>query len=340
MKRKLTPALVGAFIAGAVVLLMIALVSFGSGGLWRSSARFVVLMRQTSVSGLDPGASVKISGVRVGRVESLKARFERATGEVVVRVLCDIDAKDAAALFGADGPDRDEVIAQLVAQGLHAKLNYSGITGLLYVELSIVPDQSGQTVEYDAELGVPVVPASPSLLAEFTDTLSTVATNLAQVDFPAISTDLRAVLQNLNATLTGLDLQGTLEHLRAAADAIETVARDDDLREGFTEFHHSMDELRALLAELRTGVPEMRGDLQTTLAQAAAATRSLSETTAHLNTMLGPRGGLGTEVGRTLESMREAADAIETLVDYLERNPSALLRGRTQEPAAKQTKSP
>ena len=328
MKKKLSPTIVGAFVAGALILGLAALVSFGSGRLFNKPARFIIVLRQTSISGLEPGAAVKFSGVRVGRVQQVDARVDPEAAEVVVRVDCTINEDAAATMLPPPVPSSDEIMPRLVASGMSAKLNFSGITGLLYVDLVVRPERRGQAVAIDAETGVAVVPAESSVLEELTETLTTIATNFARIDFQGISADLRKVLVDLDAALVDLDLRGTLARVNSAADAIGGLASDPNLRASLEKLHQSMDALHALVGDLRNEVPTIRGDLQKTLADAAAAMREVSATAVRAQDLLAVRNGIGGEIANTLDALRRAAESAEQLIDYLERNPGALVRGR------------
>lgn len=331
MKKKLSPTLVGAFVAGALALGLAALVSFGSGRLFNKPARFVLELRQTSISGLETGAAVKFSGVRVGRVQKVDARVDPEAAEVVVRVECTIDEDAAAAMLPPPAPPSDQIMGHLVAGGMSAKLNFSGITGLLYVDLVVTPARRGQEVAFDKESGAAIVPAEASVLEELTSTLTTIATNFSRIDFPGISADLRKVLGDLDAALADLDVRGTLGRINAAADSIGSLANDPNLRASLEKMNRSMESLNALLVDVRAEVPTIRGDLQKALAEAVTAMREVATTATRAQNLLATRGGIGSEIATTLEALRRAADSAEQLMDYLERNPTALLRGRTGE---------
>ncbi|MBE2212478.1 MAG: MCE family protein [Opitutaceae bacterium] len=331
MKKKLSPTVVGAFVAGAIVLGLAALVSFGSGRLFNKPARFVIELRQTSISGLEPGAPVKFSGVRVGRVQGVDARVDPEAAQVVVRVDCTIDEAAAAAMLPPPAPAPDEIMARLVAGGMSAKLNFSGITGLLYIDLVVTPARRGQTVAYDQQTGAAIVPAEASVLEELTETLTTIATNFSRIDFPGISADLRKVLGDLDAALADLDVRGTLGRINAAADSIGSLANDPNLRASLEKMNRSMETLDALLVDLRAEVPTIRGDLQKALAEAVTAMREVAGTATQAQDLLKARGGLGGEIATTLEALRRAAGSAEQLLEYLERNPTALLRGRAED---------
>jgi paraquat-inducible protein B len=67
MGRKANPTVIGAFIVGAVVLIVAALMVFGSGTLFTRKHAFVLYF-DGSVNGLNVGAPVKFRGVKVGAV--------------------------------------------------------------------------------------------------------------------------------------------------------------------------------------------------------------------------------------------------------------------------------
>ena len=65
MSAKTHPRLVGAFVLGAVALVLAAIVLLSSGGLFQERPRFVVFF-PGSVKGLQTGSQVTFRGVRVG----------------------------------------------------------------------------------------------------------------------------------------------------------------------------------------------------------------------------------------------------------------------------------
>src|SRR6476660_8897315 len=71
MIEKISPTLIGAFVVGAVALLVIGVVAFGSGQLFRKTQQFVLYF-DGSVNGLHMGAPVKFKGVEIGSVKDIK----------------------------------------------------------------------------------------------------------------------------------------------------------------------------------------------------------------------------------------------------------------------------
>jgi paraquat-inducible protein B len=261
-------------------------------------------------------------------VQSVGARLDPESNEIVVRVVCDIDEEDAGALLPPPSPPRDKVVEALVARGLHAKLSFSGITGMMYVDLAVVPAKGGTAPVFDAETGFPVVPVEPSLLSEIADTLGTIANNLAQVDFPGISKEMHTLLVNLNTATRELDVKGTLARIGAAADSVSGLAADASLRLTLERLAAASEEIRQAMASLREGIPVVQGDLQRTLSEASVAMQSIAAAGAEVQALASSGGGLPEEIERALDAIGRAADGTRQLADFLQRNPAALLRGK------------
>ena len=66
MNKKISPTLIGAFVLGAVALLVVAVIAFGSGRLFRQNKEFVLYF-DSSVNGLRVGAPVKLKESRLVR---------------------------------------------------------------------------------------------------------------------------------------------------------------------------------------------------------------------------------------------------------------------------------
>ncbi len=68
---KASPRSIGLFVIGAIVLILGAIAVLGSGNLFKTTYRFVSYF-DGSVAGLDPGAPVKLRGVRIGQVREIR----------------------------------------------------------------------------------------------------------------------------------------------------------------------------------------------------------------------------------------------------------------------------
>ena len=71
MSKTASKTTIGAFVAGALVLLFVAIAVFGSGRLFQSTTRYVLFF-DSSIKGLSIGSPVMFRGVPVGRVTEIQ----------------------------------------------------------------------------------------------------------------------------------------------------------------------------------------------------------------------------------------------------------------------------
>jgi len=131
--------------------------------------------------------------------------------------------------------------------------------------------------------------------------------------------------------------------LRQAAAGINRIANSQGLQAGADSLGQVMDNANETLDEVRTAVKkveELSGDLKTTLAvtqkelstATAEARRTLETATASLHnvrSLTRPEAPLVQELTTTLKDVAQAARQLSNFLDYLERNPSALVRGKS-----------
>ncbi|MDD5196278.1 MAG: MlaD family protein [Candidatus Omnitrophota bacterium] len=156
MIKKANKTVIGAFVVGAVVLLLTAIVVFGSGMIFRQSDKYVLFF-DGSVKGLSVGAPVIFRGVQIGNVTSISLIYEGKSQQVLIPVVIDIELSRVIGLPEVPGyPD----YAKLVQQGLRAKLEIkSFITGQLMIALDFYPDKPPKF--YDIIKSYPELPALP-----------------------------------------------------------------------------------------------------------------------------------------------------------------------------------
>ena len=328
MKTKLSPAVVGMFILGALLLAVVAFLSFGGTNFFAKPARFVVYFSE-SAAGLDPGAGVKINGVRMGRVAAVNVRYDAATKKSRVQTICEIDRN---VLTDSTGHEIDLTssteLQGLIDRGLRARLTLTGITGLLFVELDFE-----DPAQYPAGPGrgsepYPVVPSIPSSIAELQAGIIEIVGKLKSVDFKGLANDLRGLIATTNQKVGEFDVKGLAERVGRAADAVEKIASDPAVRELGKNLNAAIADTRAVLAHLDAQVGPAGADLRATLAQAQTALQSLNAAAQTTQRFVQSQSGLGDEATHALQQVSAAADAVERLADLIERNPNALVVGK------------
>ncbi|HZP60340.1 MAG TPA: MlaD family protein [Opitutaceae bacterium] len=334
MKPKLSPSVIGAFVVGALLLALIALLSFGGLSLFSQPQRFVVYFDE-SVHGLDLGSPVKLRGVRVGRVVDLSVRYDAAKNHAVAAVVCELNRNIITDPRGAPiDLSKRGVFQNMVDRGLRAQLGVVGLaTGLLFVELNYLDPQ-----EYPAppvnftEVKYAVVPAVRSLTSEYQASFSVILNNLKKVDFEGLVENLKGLVTDAHRQLDGADVKGMVNQWKDAGVAVKDLASSPDARQAFANLNAAITGLRGVLAKLDTQVTPAGENLTATLKEARSALERFNTAAASAQHFIEAQNGVGEQAAQTLQQLGEAAEAVRRLADFLERDPNALLVGKKPSP--------
>lgn len=326
MSRRANPTLVGGFILGGIVLIVAAIVLLGSGRLFRDTVEYISWFKG-SVNGLSPGAPVKFMGVTVGEVTSIFLRepgseildigteFSDWEENLRIPVLYELD-RDLLRGKGTLIDVGDEATARmLVESGLRATLAVESIlTGRKYISLSVDRDSPMELVN------------DP---------------NVHAFEIPTIETGLEWLerdVQGLMNKLTNLDVEGLVEAISRAAAEIANLASGTETRDALVEVSETMVRLRetlesldALAASADTTLDALRPKIDQSSDEVKSAARELDATLENLRAVLEPDSPLLISLERSLREIGTAAAALGELADYLQQNPSALLRGKDVE---------
>jgi paraquat-inducible protein B len=329
MKTKVSPAVVGAFVIGAFALGIIALLSFGGISLFSKPQRFTVDFNET-IHGLDLGSPVKLRGVRVGRVVDLNVRFDEVAKQSVVTVLCEfnrsivtdsgnvaIDVSDRGALQG------------LIDKGLRAQLGVIGLaTGLLYVELDFVDPAEHPDVHRRTDQKYAAVPALPSTISEFQASFTQILADVKKIDLAGLSRDLKELLAVTRGKVEGLDLAALSAEWTTAGKSVNALMAGPEVKEAFVNLNETLVDMRRVLARLDRQIGRTGEGLDETLTQAKTTLETFNASALTARRFIEAQSGLGEEAARALAKLGDAAESVQRLTDYLERNPNALITGK------------
>lgn len=230
MKTKLNPALAGMFVLGTFVLVIVALLSFRTSHLFSKPGRFVAYFNE-SVQGLDIGSAVKLRGVRVGRVVTIKVQYDAQTRESQVIVVAELDQNVLRNTTGQMIKITERAtLVQLINQGLRAKIDLAGITGQQYIELDFADPAQLPATLADNPAGYPVVPTVHSGMSNLIANVSQVVSELHQVDFAEISRQLKVLLTVANQRVGELDVKTMITKITSAAESVETLAGSSEAK--------------------------------------------------------------------------------------------------------------
>jgi len=322
MSVRANPTSIGLFMIGAIAVIVLGVATLASGAWFGERPTFISFFEE-SVNGLEPGAKVKFRGVPVGTVSELLIQINRTDKTFLVPVEYEIDLKRLTTELGDYLQlDDAEVLRSQIADGLRAQLQMESlVTGLLYIELTYRPDAT-PPVGVARVSEHPEIPTTPSLLAAFgTEAGSLVA-------------DVLQILFRVNEMLEEVDMRGLNAAVVASAQAVERLVGSPELQaainqvpEMAAQFSRTLVEFEELSDRLGNAVGPLQAGMEETLAETNLTLQAARRTIEDAQGLISTDSGIGFGLEQTLTSLREAADALRTLVITLERNPDMLIRG-------------
>jgi paraquat-inducible protein B len=325
MSQKANPKLIGAFVCGAIVIAIGAIVFFGSAGLFTKKQIFVTYFNQ-SVSGLSVGSNVKYKGVTIGKVSRVQLRFQGTNEPPLVRVLYEIDADNLLNKFGLriNIFDRN-VHNKAVENGFRAKLDFESlISGQLYIALDFYKEPSPAILEEQGNSGPFEVPAQPSDIEALLANLTKAIGNLGNIDFQALAKDLQTLLTTARSSIESMHLDQLAGSLKKTSDGIGNLVSGEQVKNTLSNIQQSFNQLSVTLKSFDPAI----ADLKPTLEEARNSLANLHKATAELERLLKPDSSLRYQLDSSLSQIGAAAESIQRLSDFLQRHPNSLIFGR------------
>ncbi len=322
MSQKISPTLIGAFVVGAVALLVIGVVAFGSGQLFRKTQEFVLYF-DGSVNGLHIGAPVKFKGVEIGSVKDIKLEMGLGNQVHKIPVIIEIDLKKVI----RRGVTREKAmdpntIREFVKQDLRGQLQTESlVTGVLYVALDWFPEtplrfvqQPGGDFQYEE------IPTVPTELEEAHDAIARVIKKLDDIDF-------KRLIDSLAKTSDGV---GQLVSVNSPK--VKSILQSVD--EAMPQLRGAISDFRKLTTTVNDDVENVSGDLRQTLTAAHSTIEQISSTVKEaqaaiesVRATIDPNSPALYELTKSLREVSMAASSIRLLADSLDRNPQAIILG-------------
>jgi len=303
-------------ISAAAIFTLFFILLIGSKFLRRMETYYIVY-RDISITGLEPGAAVRLNGVPVGRVINLNVQTAEA-----VRV--EIEVKPGTP----------------IKTDTQAVLNFLGVTGLKYVELtggteasaklppggtigagkSILDSLSGQ-----ADVILSKVEMALNNINQMTGPETTGALQNALLSFAGMTAQLDTLFQFTRPDLvkaistmdsTAEQLYSTSKKVNALAVRVNDILNSSDVQRTITNTRYITDTVRTQLDSLQ--LAQLSRDMRELLVNA-------NQMVTHYD-LLVLRGR--DDILRALRNMEEAVDNLREATDIIRENPSVLIRGR------------
>jgi paraquat-inducible protein B len=332
MSKKSNPAMIGAFVVGAVGLLALGVALFGGSELFRKRVNYVAYFEEQT-KGLRVGSNVILNGVRVGYVSEIALLIDEERYETLTRVTLEIlpdtyiPVRDGTPI-AADLRDvipHDELINQA---GLRAQLEIeSFVTGQLLVRLDLRPDTPIRMAGIESDY--PEIPTIRSdiqeLLARMQRWLANIRDN---VDVDALAEGLTNALNGIAALTNSPDLHDSLAGLNEFMNSEDVQGLGSSLKQALEDVSAAAAEASALFSSADEDIDTVVADLQPVLKGLGETLLAAEATLDAARLQLRGDSEQVYQLQSTLREVEGAAAALREFFDYLERNPEALIRGK------------
>lgn len=226
---------IGAFVLVGLGLMVFALLIFGSNKLLQPVV-YVETYFEESIQGVSVGTPVKYRGLQIGYIENIAfaneiyahgRNLDQAMHARSIYVKIAITSKLFTDLT-RDGVK--QFLSKEVEQGLRLKLVAQGLTGTSYLEFDYVAPIAKPLLRLDWEPEFFYVPSVPSVLSRLSENVQNVLSELKDVNFRKLFSDLDTLTVALNRVV-GKDewLLDRIDHpLVRSVQNLKVVS--DDLR--------------------------------------------------------------------------------------------------------------
>jgi paraquat-inducible protein B len=323
MAKPASKTLIGAFVVGAVALVVAAIALFGSGKFFADRPKFVMYF-SGSVNGLEIGSPVQFRGVKIGQVIGIAATVDKNLSVLIpVYVEFNPDSLTVPDELRREMKRRSyPFIQKFIGKGLKAQLRMKSlITGQLYVALDFYPDKPTRIL--GLLKSYPEIPTIPS-------TSDVLMAELEQIPLREIANKLLKVSEGVERIVNSPELIGSVKKLDADLKSLGDLIRNIDtevkpltasIKDTSGAARGAFTQAEKTLA-FNDGTPgKMAENLQKTL-------DGMRETLSSYKILAERNTNIGYDLSKTLQEIEAASRSIRSLTDYLERHPEALVKGK------------
>jgi len=348
MAKEANKALIGAFVVGAVALIVVAILLFGGGRFFKQSMNLVAYF-DGSVKGLGIGSKVQLKGVTVGQVKDVRLLFNPEKLAFINRVLIESapgkisgysDIEDTITLQELPLTP-EEIIDQLINRGLRAQLDQeSFVTGKSLVVLDFLPETRIKLRGIEPDyIEIPTVPTDFEKIAKtfselpLEDLVFQTRDAVAGINNLVRSSELKEAIEALNQTLKNAG--ALVENIDKQVNPL--ASRLDETLKDYGKLARNID---THVGPMATSITETAQDTQKliknadhrlddVLVSAQAALEQIKKALVPVQDFASENSSFRYNLSQTLQELTEASRAIRELADYLERHPETLLRGKS-----------
>ena len=352
MSKQANKTAIGAFVVGAVVMAVAAVIIFGSGKFFTNTQTYVAYF-SGSVKGLRVGAPVVFRGVNIGQVTKILIYSDYRDLSISIPVLFQVNS-DTFRNIGSPTKHEAQYLEDLIRKGLRAQLQMQSlVTGQLMINLDFHP-KAPLTLKGRPEikLGEDVIEI-PTVKTP----LQRIEKTFAEIPIEELAKSVKNTLDGIERLVTSPQIPESLGYLRQTLESFSKLAQrvNEKIDPLFADVNKTLKDARQLMGNIDRQVDPLAGSLkqtsddtrrlvnnvnrqvkpiQTELIKTARTLRATLEaaqnTVASMDGMVSDNSEFRFQMDNLLRELTLAARSIRAFADYLERHPNALIRGKVR----------
>jgi len=291
---------IGVFILIAITLIVTTIIVWGAG-LFAKDKTYFETYFDSDVTGLVPGSSVLLRGVKMGQVENVSfvdeiyelpgdpATFSKY--ERYVRVLCSITREEREEpTERRTEAQRAERMKNMIKEGLRLRLSTNILTGQAFLEGTFLDPERYPVLDIAWEPKSTYIPSAPGAFSTMKDSVDRILAKLEEIDVQELVNNLDKLLISVRTAVDDANVPGlTSEIEEFFADARELLSSPE------------VDNRRANIAQILS---------------------NLENTLDRINQKVSTEGP---QIDKILRNIREITDDLRELTETIKQHPSELI---------------
>ena len=324
MSKEASKTLIGAFVIGAIVLAVAAILVIGSGKFFTDKEYFILYFDGT-VEGLTIGSPVQFRGVKIGSVKDIGIRFNSDDFSFLIPVVIELSGVPLDKIDEKYNRNENEYIKLLISKGLKAQLEVRSIvTGQLAVNLDFFPNKETKTNNLSKEyVEIPTIPMS----------LEEISKTLQDIPYKELYHKIDRTIEGLNRLVNSTEMTESLKALNHGLKESVKISKtiNAQLEPTILSLRETSDAIRGSFLKVeealsgKDGIPEQ---IKETLKVAQSAIVQAEKTLVVVQKNLGDNSILMQEVNNTMEEITKTSRSIRFLTEYLQTHPESLISGK------------
>ncbi len=324
MSKEASKTLIGAFVIGAIVLAVAAILVIGSGKFFTEKEHFILYFDGT-VEGLTIGSPVQFRGVKIGSVKDIGIRFNSDDFSFLIPVVIELSGVPLDKIDLKYNRSENEYMKLLISKGLKAQLEVRSIvTGQLAVNLDFFPNKETKINNLSKEyVEIPTIPMS----------LEEISKTLQDIPYKELYHKIDRTIEGLNRLVNSTEMTESLKALNQGLKESVKISKtiNAQLEPTILSLRETSDAIRGTFLKVEEalsgedGIPEQ---IKETLKVAQSAIVQAEKTLVVVQKNLGDNSTLIQEVNNTMEEITKTSRSIRFLTEYLQTHPESLISGK------------